>query len=477
MNRRQGGNQEKISMPRAETCRKRNVGRITCGKTIYHRAPRPGALFSLKENLMKSILVNGQTLASVDSMNSEPVEYYARKRIGLYNTASAGSQLDMLSALHKFTDLETELCSCLTGMDEAVHVALLGLLSGDNVFLLSKPGAAKSTLAGLIGDSFGGGNHFFKKNFTPDMSMSDLYGPLSVEKINQGLYEREWAGIATCSYALLDEFYKGSSTIQNNCLEIIEEHTISLAHRRINVPLLGVISASNELVNANPNSATWDRFGYRLEIDYPEEESEIYEMFRAKGRHANISTRMDPEEILLLQGYIDYMSRQMPDEVYRTMTSIIRKLLENGIRPSPRRREIWARAVVAEYLMTWPDSRQIDMNDIDQYNESLGIGANILWIEPEQRAAVSEVVTLSSKSEKAVIRKFKADMESIRNASAKYDLSKAAKAYGMIEKAMEELKNCVSSPKYAKTVEEEILKAKALQGEIYSNAAKNMKKE
>ena len=426
---------------------------------------------------MKSIFVNGQTLASVDSMNSEPVEYYARKRIGLYDTVSAGSQLDLNSALRKFTDLETELCSCLTGMDEAVHVALLGLLSGDNVFLLSKPGAAKSTLAGLIGDSFGGGNHFFKKNFTPDMSMSDLYGPLSIEKINQGLYEREWAGIATCSYALLDEFYKGSSTIQNNCLEIIEEHTISLSHRRINVPLLGVISASNELVNANSNSATWDRFGYRLEMDYPEEESEIYEMFRAKGRHANISTRMDPEEILLLQGYIDYLSRQMPDEVYRTMTSIIRKLLENGIRPSPRRREIWARAVVAEYLMTWPDCRQIDMNDIDQYNESLGVGANILWVEPEHRTAVSEIVTLSSKSEKAVIRKFKADMESIRNASAKYDLSKAAKAYGMIEKAMEDLKNSVSSPKYAKTVEEEILKAKALQGEIYSNAAKNMKKE
>ena len=127
--------------------------------------------------------------------------------------------------------------------------------------------------------------------------------------------------------------------------------------------------------------------------------------------------------------------------------------------------------------MTWPDGRTLDLTDIDQYNESLSVGSNILWVEPEQRQAVSEIVTLSSKSEKAVIRKFKADMESIRNASAKYDLSKAAKAYGMIEKAREELKNSVSSPKYAKTVEEEILKAKALQGEIYSNAAKNMKKE
>ncbi len=426
---------------------------------------------------MKSILVNGQQLATVDSMNTEPSEFYARKRVGLYNVPSAGTQLDVLSVISKFVNLEAELNRNLIGMQEAVHVALLGLLSGDNVFLLSKPGAAKSTLAGLIGDSFGGEKHFFKKNFTPDMSMSDLYGPLSVEKINQGLYEREWAGIATCSYALLDEFYKGSATIQNNCLEIIEEHTISLAHRRINVPLLGVISASNELVNANANSATWDRFGYRLELDYSEDESDIFDMFKAKGGHANIATRLDPEEILLIQGYIDFMAKQMPDEIYRTMSSITKKLLENGIRPSPRRREVWARAVIAEYLLTWPDNRDLDWNDVDQYNESLSVGANILWVEPEQRQAVSEIVTLSSKSEKAVIRKFKADMESIRNASAKYDLSKAAKAYGMIEKAMEELKNSVSSPKYAKTVEEVILKAKALQGEIYSNAAKNMKKE
>ena len=426
---------------------------------------------------MKSILVNGQQLATVESMNTEPSEFYARKRVGLYNVPSAGTQLDVLSVISKFVNLEAELNRNLIGMQEAVHVALLGLLSGDNVFLLSKPGAAKSTLAGLIGDSFGGEKHFFKKNFTPDMSMSDLYGPLSVEKINQGLYEREWAGIATCSYALLDEFYKGSATIQNNCLEIIEEHTISLAHRRINVPLLGVISASNELVNANANSATWDRFGYRLELDYSEDESDIFDMFKAKGGHANIATRLDPEEILLIQGYIDFKTKQMPDEIYRTMSSITKKLLENGIRPSPRRREVWARAVIAEYLLTWPDNRDLDWTDIDQYNESLSVGANILWVEPEQRQAVSEIVTLSSKSEKAVIRKFKADMESIRNASAKYDLSKAAKAYGMIEKAMEELKNSVSSPKYAKAVEEEILKAKALQGEIYSNAAKNMKKE
>ena len=112
---------------------------------------------------MKSILVNGQQLATVESMNTEPSEFYARKRVGLYNVPSAGTQLDVLSVISKFVNLETELNRNLIGMQDAVHVALLGLLSGDNVFLLSKPGAAKSTLAGLIGDSFGGEKHFFKK--------------------------------------------------------------------------------------------------------------------------------------------------------------------------------------------------------------------------------------------------------------------------------------------------------------------------
>lgn len=426
---------------------------------------------------MNFISVNGQTLAPAGSVGSDPVCYCARRRAALYDGTLPGTPMDVGRLLDDFSALEDEINRCLIGMEEAVHTALLGLMSGDNVFLLSKPGAAKSTLASLIGEAFGGGDGFFRRNFTPDMSMSDLYGPISVEKINQGVYEREWSGLATCSYALLDEFYKGSPTIQNNCLEIIEEHTISLAHRKIRVPLLGVISASNELVGAVPSNATWDRFGYRLELDYSDDEDAIFEMFRAKGGRAPIVSRLDPEQVLLLQGYVDLMSKRLPDETYRTMTAVVKKLHENGIRPSPRRREIWSRAVVAEYLLSRDPGSGTDIDDPDRLNEALGAGSSILWIEPEQRSVVNEIVTLSGKSEKAFIRKFRADMESIRNQSAKFDLSKAAKAYGMIERSIDALRQNVTSPKHLKTVEEEILKAKALQGEIYSNAAANTKKE
>ena len=44
---------------------------------------------------MKSIMVNGQMLASVESMKADPVEYYARKRVGLYNSASAGTSPEL----------------------------------------------------------------------------------------------------------------------------------------------------------------------------------------------------------------------------------------------------------------------------------------------------------------------------------------------------------------------------------------------
>ena len=77
---------------------------------------------------MKSIVVNGQILASVESMNVEPVEFYARKRIGLYRNTSAAQPADVLTIVRKFSHLETQLNNSLIGMDEAVHVALLGLL-------------------------------------------------------------------------------------------------------------------------------------------------------------------------------------------------------------------------------------------------------------------------------------------------------------------------------------------------------------
>lgn len=51
---------------------------------------------------MKSIVVNGQILASVESMNVEPVEFYARRRIGLYTNTSAAQPADVLSIVRSF---------------------------------------------------------------------------------------------------------------------------------------------------------------------------------------------------------------------------------------------------------------------------------------------------------------------------------------------------------------------------------------
>ena len=50
---------------------------------------------------MKTIVVNGQILASVESMNVEPVEFYARKRIGLYKPAPSAQPEDVLSIVRK----------------------------------------------------------------------------------------------------------------------------------------------------------------------------------------------------------------------------------------------------------------------------------------------------------------------------------------------------------------------------------------
>ena len=44
---------------------------------------------------MKSIAVNSRILAPVESSNTDPVEFYARGRVGLYDAPAAGHVMDI----------------------------------------------------------------------------------------------------------------------------------------------------------------------------------------------------------------------------------------------------------------------------------------------------------------------------------------------------------------------------------------------
>jgi hypothetical protein len=126
---------------------------------------------------MKTLITHdGKFLAPLTSANGrEPEALLARERIGLFASQPQGSQEmnldDFLAGMHA---LGTEIKAQLVSMDEEIDLVLVGLLTGENVFFLSLPGAAKTTLARMVAKGIDG--RFFRINLNPDVSRNDPWG-------------------------------------------------------------------------------------------------------------------------------------------------------------------------------------------------------------------------------------------------------------------------------------------------------------
>lgn len=427
---------------------------------------------------MKQLVLNANTVfAPVSAVkNQQPAYVYCSRRIGLYHSDTGLPSLNINDVFAKFAQLEKEVNSNLVKMDEALHIALLGLLTGDNVFLLSLPGAAKSTMASLIGQSING--TFWRKNFTPGMDESDIYGPVSLSALAQDRFERAWAGLATANYALCDEIFKADPRTLSLLLDAVEEKKLHGASGEYDMPLLGVISASNELTCANNQSAIWDRFGYRYEITRNSNAADVVAMLGARGSNAVTSVKNNPDEIMLVQAYVEFMAQQLPQNILKEIGKIVKGLSSRGIIPSPRRWKVFARAIWAEFMLSVVRAQREGVKITKELNEklmmqALYIGRYILWIEPEDREAVNEILLQASSKARRVLIDAKARVEKISNDANTNDAKKAQAYMKQVGIQIDNLKALQKDPEISKEESDEVAellqKAGELQAELLAN--------
>lgn len=163
--------------------------------------------------------------------------------------------------------------------ENVIKLCLLGLLSGENIFLLGKPGIAKSMIARQICNLICDGKYFeyLMNSFsTPE----ELFGPISLKKLDLDIYERKIDDyLPNSDIAFLDEIWKASPAIQNTLLNIINEKVFINGSQKINVPLKLLISASNELPLQNEGlEALYDRFIIRTIVNNVSEDQNFIDM-------------------------------------------------------------------------------------------------------------------------------------------------------------------------------------------------------
>ncbi len=346
-------------------------------------------------------LVLMKDMASVNG--ADPVRVLARGRVGSFDQAPPNAvTVDVAGFISKVNSLGEEIKFQLVAMDEEVDLVMTALIAGETVFFLSLPGAAKTTMARMVAQGIDG--KFFRKNITADVSRNDIFGPLDPEKIKQGEWGRKLAGLATATVVTLDEVFKGSGPVLDMLLEALEEHTLSEPDRIHHLPLVLGIAASNELVNATIHNAFWDRLIIRKEVNYPTRSEDWESLLYCVHGTVPIKTRLDPEEIMLVQGLVELKAGELPLGIAKRMARIKVQLDKKGIVVSPRRFLAWARVATASALL-------MGQNEIG--SKALMVGQHILWVHTDEIADVRDVVGRLSDPERGILLAAAADLEQI----------------------------------------------------------------
>lgn len=158
-----------------------------------------------------------------------------------------------------------ELQEGLLERETEVRLLLLAALCGEHLLMLGPPGTAKSELARRLSGLCEG--QYFERLLTRFSVPEELFGPLSMQGLENDLYVRKTNGyLPTAEVAFVDEIFKANSAILNALLTLLNERLFDNGNERLPAPLLCLVGASNELPESEELDALYDRFLIRRQV-------------------------------------------------------------------------------------------------------------------------------------------------------------------------------------------------------------------
>ena len=282
---------------------------------------------------------------------------------------------------NKLEEIRQALNSKFFERENEVEGILVALLSRQHMLMIGPAGTAKSALSSELSKIIEGTTYFqwlLTKFSTPE----EVFGPLSLKDLEQGVYQRiTKTKMPEANIVFLDEIFKANSAILNSLLTLINERLFYNNGSPVQVPLMSVIGASNEYPEEDEGlDALFDRFLLRYEINPIVDETNFVSMLKAAGQTMQMPF-MTMEELVHLQFLTDKVV--IPDEVYKALSKIRVGLRDEGIRPSDRRFKQSLSVLQAKALI---NQRQVvQMEDIT-------ILENVLWEKVDQKDAVSYII-------------------------------------------------------------------------------------
>ncbi len=163
-------------------------------------------------------------------------------------------------------DVLAPLKSAFVGKNEIIDLLGVGLVGGENLFLLGPPGTAKSAIVQELARRIDG--RVFDYLLTRFTEPNELFGPFDIRKLREGDLVTNTDGmLPEASFVFLDELLNANSAILNSLLMVLNERIFRRGRETRALPTLMVVGASNRLPEDDALGALFDRFLLRVRCD------------------------------------------------------------------------------------------------------------------------------------------------------------------------------------------------------------------
>jgi MoxR-like ATPase len=262
---------------------------------------------------------------------------------------------------------------------DVIDGALVALLSGHHVLIIGPPGTAKSMLADELCRRLEGASYFqwlLTKFSTPE----ELFGAVSLAALERDEYRRVTTQkLPEAHIAFLDEVFKANSSILNAILTLINERRFHNGRDVVDVPLITLFGASNELPEDDELQALYDRFLLRFVVRYIDEDFRFLKMLQARPPATRTTLPLDA----LRTAQAETAAVAIPDTVYRALAELRRELARAQLVSSDRR---YRQALDVLRARAYLDGRDAVSDD------DLFVLEHVLWRDPSEHAAVRDTI-------------------------------------------------------------------------------------
>ena len=338
------------------------------------------------------------------------------------------------SAQAKMSQIFVEMNNLFVERDELIKLMELAIVTGTNLLMLGPPGTAKSAITYEMCGRIENANYFqWMLNKTSDPS--EILGPFSVKEMENDKFMRITTGkLPEAHIAFMDEVFKSNAPTLNALLTIMNEHIFYNDGKPVEVPLISMFGASNEPPEDESLDAMYDRFIFRMNVQY------IHDAANKKRMHSNYvdnragllnlvnKTTITLAEVQALQAAAKAV--KVPKDIINKFIRLISDLDRQAVHISDRRQNECFKVMQGSAVLAGRNSVTLDDFKSLVY---------VLW-EKEEHIPLIESSILKMvnpyddrfKELKENFNQVKTDIESITDSSQKS--KKAIESKGVIEK-------------------------------------------